>query len=142
MSRFLGPKILALILCVQGCSPPLAARGGKEERPLRVSIVQLLASSERFQGKRIEVQGVIQLGNEERALYLSRDDPTYMNVANGLWLDTTKPIDAKGAVVIVEGVFNAEGHGHLGLWPGEIRDISRLERARGRAEYPPGVASQ
>jgi hypothetical protein len=102
-------------------------------------MTQLLASPERFEGKRIQVQGVFQRGNEERALYLSQDDAEYLNFASGVWLESTKDADSNGAFVVVEGTFTAGERGHEGLWPGEIRSISRIDLVKRRSEYPPSM---
>jgi hypothetical protein len=141
MRRILCPSICIVVLCAQACTPGGDTSSAEEGRALRVSMVQLLASPERFDGKRIQVQGVFQLGNEERALYLSRDDAAYLNFSNGLWLNTIKGVDTNSTYVTVEGTFNVNGHGHLGLWPGEIREVSRIERVRSREEYPRGMVN-
>jgi hypothetical protein len=140
MSRILLGMILPVFVLVQGCSPHVNAKG-EDGQPLRVSMIQLLASPERFEGKRIQVEGVFRRGNEERALYVSRDDAEYLNFASGLWLESTKgaETDRNGAFVVVEGTFTAAERGHLGLWAATIRNVSRIDRAKSRADYPPGM---
>jgi hypothetical protein len=45
--------------------------------------------------------------------------------------------DVNGAFVRVEGTFTSREHGHLGLWPGELVQITRLERVTTRPEPAP-----
>jgi hypothetical protein len=125
------------LLLFQGCTSGVAASPSpKESLPIRVSMIRLLASPEHFEGRRVQVQGYCRLESEDRALYLNRDDAEYVSIANSLWLDTGQGrYDLDEGFVIVEGTFTVKEHGHLGLWPGEIRGITRLERAISHTEY-------
>jgi hypothetical protein len=136
LSKVLWTLVLLGPLSVQGCSR-VRAISRDDGQPTRVSMIQLLASPKEFEGRRIAVQGFVQLGNEERALYLTREDAEYFNTANSLWLDASSPIgDALSGFVSVEGTFTAAAHGHMGLWLGTIERIARVERIKSRAEYP------
>jgi len=49
---------------------------------------------------------------------------------NGLWIDVpsneaTRKLNGK--YVIVEGVFDPTRKGHLGMWSGMIKEVSRFE---------------
>jgi hypothetical protein len=105
------------------------------DQPKAVSIVQLVATPERYEGLLVQVKGVAHFEFEERALYLHREDADSMNSSNGVWLDASGHADLSDAFVIVEGWFTAKSHGHLGAWPAEIQRIRRLERAGTRKDY-------
>lgn len=124
---------VGLILAVAVAGTPGAS--GAQDQPTSVSIIQLLATPERYEGRLIRVQGVAHFAFEESALYLHREDADCMNSSNGLWLRTAARDGLSDAFVIVEGWFTAKEHGHLGAWPGEIKNISRLERAGTRSDY-------
>ena len=108
---------------------------GAHDEPASVSMVQLLATPERYEGRLVRVKGVAHFEFEESVLYLHREDAENMNGSNGLWLSTGGHDELSDVFVIVEGRFTARSHGHLGAWPGEIRDVTRLERAGTRREY-------
>ena len=121
---------------LSGVAAAIQSRPLIPNEPERVSIIQLIATPERYEGHRVVVQGFCRLEFEEQALYLHREDSDAMNSANGLWLAIEgKHKDVNDRFVLVEGVYTSKSHGHLGAWPGEIRNISRLERAGTRADY-------
>jgi hypothetical protein len=101
-----------------------------------VSIVQLLATPERYEGRRVRLKGFCHFEFEEHALYLHREDSEVLNRNNGVWLDSSSLGDhLNETFVLVEGTFTSKAHGHLGAWPGEIQRITRLEHLRSREEY-------
>ncbi|MGE3425112.1 MAG: hypothetical protein AB7N24_23935 [Dehalococcoidia bacterium] len=74
--------------------------------------------------------------NERMQLTKRGEDAELLNCSNAVWLSVTRDYtNLSGAFVIVEGQFTTKGRGHLGAWPGELRDIRRLERMRTRADY-------
>ena len=95
-----------------------------------VSLIQLIATPEKYHGKRVRLEGFLRLEFEGNAIYLHREDYEHRITENGLWLDATnemrkdrKKIDLH--YVLIEGVFNAKSHGHMGLFSGEIKKINR-----------------
>ena len=109
-----------------------------------VSVIQLIATPERFDGKRVRVIGFLNLEFEGNALYVHREDYDQAIAKNALWIDTTP--QKTGSVsafasknlsnqyVIVEGVFDAKNTGHKGSFSGAIKEISRADRWQNRAE--------
>lgn len=97
-----------------------------------VSIAELLAHPGLFHGKRVRVVGFLRLEFEGTAVYASREDEAQRLHRNGLWVDfLNKAVsDRADAVnnryVLLEGTFDAEFTGHMGLWSGAIRDIYRV----------------
>ncbi|MBE7013490.1 MAG: hypothetical protein E7416_05425 [Ruminococcaceae bacterium] len=98
-----------------------------------VTMVQLIATPERYDGKFIRVIGVGNLEFENNCLSLSKEDLKY-GVGNSIWLELgDKAIsyeEAKqynGEYVIVEGFFDKDDRGHMDMFCGSIKDISRYD---------------
>lgn len=95
-----------------------------------VSLIQLIATPEKYHGKRVRVKGFLRLEFEGNAIYLHREDYEYRVYKNSLWLDATKEMyrDHKKIdlhYVLIEGVFNARSQGHMGLFSGAVKKINR-----------------
>ena len=112
----------------------LGSAEGAEE-PQAVSMIQLLATPERYEGRRVLVHGVAHFEFEESGLYLHREDAECMNSSNGLWLAVSGQETLSDVFVVVDGVFTAKRHGHLGAWPGELTNITLIHRAGTRRDY-------
>lgn len=121
---------------------PLHAQVAAPGRPaaqgtdvLDVSIIQLIARPEQFHGKRVRVTGYLWLEFEGNGIYLSESDKTHGVYKNGLWVNFAPGVldgrkEYSGRYVLLESTFNAENHGHMGLWSGTIEQITRaLPRA-------------
>lgn len=94
------------------------------------SIVNLIATPEKYDGKRIRTEGVAVIGFEMNAIYLSRDSAEYSIAANGvgLALDRSEMTDElKKAVhlkwVVIEGEYHAAAPKETG-WRGYIDEIT------------------
>jgi hypothetical protein len=114
--------------------PPRVAGEPKKAQVNDVSLVQLIAAPEKFDGKTVRVHGYVRIEHEGTAVYLHRDDCEHMLTKNGLWLavnDGVGPGSREEAVnnryAIIEGRFEAGKKGHMGLWSGSLVDVSRLE---------------
>jgi hypothetical protein len=123
---------VAVVTCCVWTAP---ADAHADDEPLSVSIIQLIATPERYEGKRVSVEGIAHFEFEESALYLHREDADCMNSSNGVWLDAPARPDLNDTFVVVVGRFTACSHGHLGAWPGEIQDVRHLEKAGTRRDY-------
>src|SRR3984885_10517237 len=60
--------------------------------PLGVTLVQLIANPEKFDGKLIRVIGFLRLAHEGNVLYLHREDYENAILGNGIWVDATPAI--------------------------------------------------
>jgi hypothetical protein len=93
-----------------------------------VSILKLLATPEKYHGKRVVLNGYAVLEFESHGIFACRD--MAISGLNGIWIDKdfgslpNDPRPRKFVHVIVEGVFDAEGH--QGSWGGEICMITRF----------------
>lgn len=100
-----------------------------------VSIIELIARPELYHRQRVAVTGYLWLEFEGSAIYLSRDDQRYSITPNGLWVDFAPNVLRRGTrysgrFVSIIGTFNAESHGHMGLWSGTIENITSAEVER------------
>jgi hypothetical protein len=105
-----------------------------------VSLVSLIATPERFENTVLRVQGVAYLDSKHyiNAIFLTREDKVKGNVPNAIFLYLSPAIrDAdrlNGKFVIVEGRFSSKSKGHLGVFPGCLLEVSRVEAVQGRNE--------
>jgi len=99
---------------------------------VNVSLVQLIANPKDYHGKVVRVIGFVRLEFEGNAIYLHQEDYEHDITKNGLWIDVTDDIrekqkDYDQKYVLLEGTFNANETGHMGLWSGSIQKISRFQ---------------
>ena len=95
----------------------------------KVSMIQLIANPEAFHGKRVRVIGYLILEFEGNALYLHAEDSQHGLTDNGIWVDAPRAglgAECKSnAYALLEGRFNAEHNGHMGLWSGALEEVTR-----------------
>ena len=98
-----------------------------------VTMIELLANPNKYDGELIRVSGVGQLQFEGDCLFLSKEDYKYYT-DNRIWLqlsDHATPYqEAKtynGKYVLVEGIFDKDDRGHLDLFMGSIKNVTRYE---------------
>jgi hypothetical protein len=97
-----------------------------------VSIVRLIAKPERYHERKVQVTGYMNLEFEGDAIYLHKEDCDQGLNKNGFWVTFSDKLDKKEinklnkSYVLMEGTFNANRHGHMGLFGGEIYEITRI----------------
>lgn len=98
-----------------------------------VSMVQLLATPEKYDGKLVRVIGVGNLEFEGNYISLSKEDHMH-GAGNSIWIELGEKAisydEAKeynGKYVIVEGFFDKDDRGHFDMFCGSIKDISRYQ---------------
>ena len=79
-------KMLRFLLAAL-CIVSLGASAQQATRPPRVSIIQLIATPEQFDGKEVWVSGYLQLEPEDTWLFLHRDDAVNGLTQNALWIN-------------------------------------------------------
>ncbi len=100
-----------------------------------VSMVQLLATPEKYHNKIVTIVGVGWLKFEENQICLTRDHLRAMATKNCFWLGSfeeekwdsellMKIKEFNGSYVKVTGRFNGQDMGHLNLFAGSISDVS------------------
>lgn len=124
---FLVPLVMLVLGVV--CSSETATA---PTRPPVVSIVQLIATPEKFDGKLVSVIGFLRLEHEGYLLYLGKEDYDNVVLANALWVDATEEMGKNREklelkYVKIVGTFRA-GHEKRNLFsPGGITDIKNCQ---------------
>jgi hypothetical protein len=94
-----------------------------------VSMVQLIATPEKYDGKTIIVVGFLHLEREGNILYLNKTDYDHAITKNGLWIVRNSKINENIEklnlhYVLISGTFDARNKGHMSLASGAIKDIT------------------
>jgi hypothetical protein len=117
-------RILSALLMVTA----LSCGSGKSERPVDVSLIQLIASPDKFDSRHVMVMGFARLEFEGNALYLHEEDYKRGLTKNAVWVDV--PPDIRGRskeydmkYVLIVGTFSATRKGHMGLFSGTIERV-------------------
>jgi hypothetical protein len=104
--------------------------------PLDVSLLQLIARPEQYNGKRVRVIGFCHLEFEGNGLYVHGEDYERAIYKNGIWLDVGPEKQGfSDEYVLVEGTFDARMKGHLSLFSGSLRAVTRMDRWPSRKDF-------
>jgi len=107
--------------------------------PTDVSVINLIATPERYNGKLVRIIGYLNLEFEGNALYLHKEDYDRSLLKNGIWIDMPrkdfieKTKEFSKHYVVIEGIFDMSDTGHMGLFSGSLTKITRLDRWRDNA---------
>jgi hypothetical protein len=103
-----------------------------ENAPSITSLIRLIASPEKFEGKEVATYGFSVANRGLIGVYLSEDDARYMTRVNAIWIDenelpdSLKPIDRfHRQWVLVEGTFRQLNPGGREIL-GTLGEISRI----------------
>ena len=101
-------------------------------QPEFVSIISLIANPADFEGKSVRVIGFLVATFETTGLFLAEPDARNAVTKNGIWLEIEASTYASlsNSYAIAEGTFDSKSRGHLSMWSGTIRDVTRLEAWR------------
>ncbi|WP_157724149.1 hypothetical protein [Winogradskyella sediminis] len=98
-----------------------------------LSLVNLIATPGKYHEKKIQIIGYVNVEFEGNGIYLHKDDYDHGIYSNGFWISIDKNIRQQIAdekmnksYVLLEGTFNMNQRGHMGLWSGEIENITRI----------------
>lgn len=138
--------ILVLVVFVCGCG-----KGTKQEetkgklvrQPVAESvpsIIQILATPDRFDGRRVRIEGFLVFDNNQPLLFLHEEDANYLVRSNGLLIYLSRD-----AFSDIPNVIEKYHNKHVALrgtfkdkfvppWHGKVVDVDRIEVSR-RAEY-------
>nr|WP_315152948.1 hypothetical protein [uncultured Flavobacterium sp.] len=99
-----------------------------------ISLIRLIATPEKYDGKQVQVRGYLNLEFEGNAIYLHKEDYSKALTDNGFWVNFSKEIAEKKNLsvynkqyVIIVGTFDMKSLGHMGLFGGTIKNITRLD---------------
>lgn len=103
-----------------------------------VSVINLIAAPDEFNGKRVFVMGYLRIKFEGTALYLDETHSDYTLTKNAVAVSFSSGMGSLAFLAksydstycAVEGVFNANEKGHMGLFSGMIEDISFIARLK------------
>jgi hypothetical protein len=96
-----------------------------------LSMLQLLANPEKYDGEHVRVVGYIHLEPGSSAIYLHREDEEQHLFKNGAWVSLPPGASFDGcqdSYVVVEGVFRARNEGNMSRWTGAITRVTRCQR--------------
>jgi hypothetical protein len=117
-----GAYLLAVITLAYAAN----ARGEFEH----CSVINLIATPDTYDGKKVQVIGVAVVRLEGTAVFLTRDDAESGVRKNAIWLeleDLDKFKHLNGKYVVVQGTFVAAMKGHGGMYSGSLCAITRLD---------------
>jgi hypothetical protein len=139
--RLVRSSRLASVVCLLGtaCARPTLAPAPAShhshacEDPDDVSLIRIIATPERFNGRCVRTIGYLHLEFEGDGLYVRREDYERMISKNGLWIDIDSDSLAPWPLVndhyvLVEGIIDSKSQGHMGSWTATIGELVRLER--------------
>ncbi len=99
-----------------------------------ISIIKLISTPEKYDGKQVQVIGYLNLEFEGNAIYLHKEDYSKGISQNGFWVNLSKEIAEKKKLedynkkyVIIVGTFDMNARGHMGMFGGTIKNITRLD---------------
>ena len=100
--------------------------------PSEVTLLRLLANPERFDGREVQVIGYLHLEFEGNGLYLHKEDYDHSILGNMIWVNITSGMqkdlkEINDKYVIIRGVFDANDSGHMGLFSGTLKKVTRCE---------------
>lgn len=108
-------------------------RNPANNKAVDATMEQLVTNPQKYHGKVVRLIGVGNLALEENSLSANMETYRY-RFGNRVWLELgsqatpyKEAVQYNGEYVIVEGVFDMEDHGHMGMFQGTIKNVSRYE---------------
>lgn len=113
-----------------------ATSEGDRQPPRPVTLAEVLAHPDDYDGKRILVTGYFHFEFEGSSFCVDKAGATGSGVDTCVWLgepstfaDPKDVAFVNDATIKVEGVFFKGPGGHMGMWPGEIQRLTRMQPA-------------
>jgi hypothetical protein len=136
MSNLKLPVLSCILLAVTMAGqdyPPRPPTAAEPWSPIPASMIQLIATPQRFDGKLVLVDGFLAMAREYPALFLHREDLENALLSNAVWVDPTEQMGRDRdkinlRYVRLVGVFHAfrmgeRGHNKIFGMSGGITDI-------------------
>lgn len=118
--------LIAVILLSQTATAPSQLPTEYEATTLS----KLLADPRANDGRRVRVHGFLVLEFEGNSLHPTEADFRAERYDGSVWIDVGIPDPAtqaiSGKLAFVSGVFDADHHGHMGLRPGALVDVTEI----------------
>lgn len=96
-----------------------------------LSMVQLLANPEKYDGDHVRVAGYVHFDADESAIYLHKEDEEQHLFKNGSWVSLAPGVsseDCQDSYAVIEGVYRARAEGHMNRWSGALTRVTRCQR--------------
>ena len=101
------------------------------EEATDISLIQLIANPEKFEGKPVSVIGYYHSGgspfHEYSALFLHKEDFDQRNTDNSLWISLTKGPEIKDGYMRITGIFSQHITGDMESWASGICHVTTFE---------------
>ena len=115
--------------------PPVASAPISE-----VSIQELMAAPDKFNGARVRVIAPCSIEFEGAALYATEEAQEARAVRQAVWLQLKWPLlperrSLNGKYVLVEGRFVSDLPGHEGIFQGAIVDVTSIAASSSQAQH-------
>lgn len=96
--------------------------------PVEVSMISLISDPGRYDGVKIRVIGYMKLEFEGDRLCSSREASDFFDGRSCLWVERTASMPRRAAQYeLIEGTFSAREHGHMGMFGGTLKNITRAD---------------
>jgi len=122
-------KVTVLLLIAISCFD-IRTSAQTKEKDVAVfpSMIQLLATPDKFDGKNIVVFGFMDFDTEADLLFTSKDDYDNVILANALWIEASEEMYKAKALlnlkyVRIQGIFSAKPRGRFGSYVGAITKV-------------------
>jgi hypothetical protein len=96
-----------------------------------ISLVQLLANPDKYDGKYVRVTGYVHFEAQANALYLHREDVEHHLLKNGVWVALAEGVSfdaCQDAYVILEGLFRARNTDNARYWSGALTRVAKCQK--------------
>lgn len=96
-----------------------------------VSIIELIATPNKFNGQHVRLIGYAVFGFEVSGIFLSANDSKHSIMKNALWIslnqiEFNKYKKLNEQYILLEGIFNSSEKGHFGMYSGAIESVNRI----------------
>jgi hypothetical protein len=120
-----------MIWCVLMWSVPVLAQDSTPV-PIQVSLIQLIATPEKFDGKLVQVRGFLQMGREGDLIFLDKSSCDNVVPMNAIWIHRSEQmgkdkLKLNRKYVEVLGVFRVGFKEQLSIPSNGISDAKRVQ---------------
>lgn len=99
-----------------------------------VSMLRLIVTPEKYHNKTVQIIGYLNLEFEGTAVYFHKEDYEKGSSRNGLWVNFSDELSKKKDLkkyskkyVILVGTFDMNTKGHMAMFGGTLKNITRLD---------------
>lgn len=114
----------------------LSLKGTANQNIEDVSMMKLIVNPEKYHGELVRIIGVSRIEFEGDGVWFTKEHFNHSILKNSLWIEpdynalgaTRQQLEQfNGKYVLMEGVFNKDNHGHLGMYSGALEKITRFQ---------------